>query len=119
MTKGTVYGTMIRLLDDFDAKYPESKGNRKDFNSMMKGVKSYIDELKSVVPESDWRTMDFPRYPMMSDKETVHFYVAVEDNVTIDIEYFRERLEDIHSALEALRLHFGQMIEYRNEVGEV
>ena len=110
-----LYGTMIKLLDDFDKKYPESKGNRKDFNTMMSGVKSYIDELKTVVPQDDWRTMDFPRYPIMSDKVTDHFYIADKDNVTIDVAYFRQRIEDIHDALELLTLHFGQMIDYRNE----
>lgn len=110
-----LYATMVKLLNDFENENPQSKGNRKDFNSMMKGVKSYIDELKEVVPESDWKTMDFPRYPLMSDKETEHFYIADKDNVTIDVEYFRNRIEDMHDALDSLTCHFSYLIENRNE----
>lgn len=110
------YGKMISLLNDFDNKYPKEKGERKAFNSMMSCVKDYIDEIKTMVPEKELKSMDFPRYPMMNDKETEHFYIIDSDNVTIDIGYLLTRTEEIRDALESLTLHFGAMIDSREEV---
>ena len=110
------YGKLTRLLNDFDNKYPEARGNKKDFNSMMSGVKDYIDEIKAMVPEKELKSMDFPRYPVMSDKETKHFYIKDVDNVTIDVEYLLTRAEEMRNALESLTLHFGEMIESQEEV---
>ena len=49
---------------------------------------------------------------MMKDNNTVQFYIAYNHNVTIDVEYFRERIEDMHDALESLTFYFNQMIDH-------
>lgn len=106
-----LYNTMLRLIKDFRDNHPSFKHDQKSFNSLMSGVNSYIDELKHTIPENDRRTMDFPRYPMMSDKITSHFYVQDSDNVTIDLEYFKARAESIHVALESFTMQLQEMCE--------
>lgn len=104
-----LYYTMLRLITDFRKNHPDFPFDQKSFNNMMSGVDSYIDELKHIIPENDWKSMDYPRYPIMSDKATPHFYIEDSDNVTIDIEYFRMRAEGIHDALESLTMQLQEL----------
>ena len=82
---------------------------------MTSSLKDYIDELKIVIPEKDWRTMDFTRYPLMSDKKTDHFYIVDSHNITVDVEFFRNRIVSINNSLKSLAVYFDSMIENMGE----
>lgn len=110
-----LYGTFLKLFSEYENKHPEARGNRKDFNSMTSSLKDYIDELKIVIPEKDWRTMDFTRYPLMSDKKTDHFYIVDSHNITVDVEFFRNRIVSINNSLKSLAVYFDSMIENMGE----
>ena len=106
-----LYNTMLRLIKDFANNHPSFKYNQKAFKHLMSGADWYINELKNIIPEKEWKAMDFPRYPMMRDKATPHFYISNLDNVTIDMEYFKMRAEEIHEAFESLTMQLQETCE--------
>ena len=113
-----LYATYLKLMDEFEKTNSSIKGDKKQFSSLMSSVKNYIDEIKALVPEKNRKLMDYSRYPMMSDKDTNHFYIESIDNVTIDVEYFRDRIKTIYDSLESMFNYLDVLIEYNEESWE-
>ena len=109
------YGEFMSLLRRFEREHPDVGGDKKELDALLSSVSSYIGELKDVFPERQRVSMDYPRYPVMSDKRTAHFYVKERDNVTVDVEYFIERIEQMFLGFDSLAGYFDLHVDYTRQ----
>jgi len=97
-----------QLFQTVQAKIRDYKDNDwvKHFNTQNSNLSEYINELFSLISKvGNKDNMDFSRYPITNKYEN-HFYVDRIDNVTIDLENFIERFEQIKESLDERASYF-------------
>ena len=114
-----LFNSVSNRMDDVLQKYDFLTENKKGYNSLMKNLKSYIDELYDKLMLSDQKgdpnsKMSFSRYPFSKDYQE-YFYVKELQNVVVDLENFIYRFREIGDNLDRLAGFFYNLIEIKNE----
>ena len=114
-----LFNSVSKRTDDVLKKYDFLNEKKKNFNTMMKNLKMYIEELYDKLMMTDqmgnpMSNMDYSRYPFSKDYQE-HFYVKETENVVVDLENFVERFEEIGDNLDTLSGFFFDLVMMKAE----
>jgi len=103
---------IAELLGNLKGKIKRKEATTKGLQKHLSSVQLYVDELTAHFSGDDKKVkMDFARYPMDA-KGIPYCYVKSRENVTVDVEYLHQQLEDMHTALEALYLQYSVELDW-------
>lgn len=100
-----IFTVVCARVDEFES----DKEKKQQFINMTKNLREYIDELFCKISRNTGNrkkdNMDFSRYPF-DQKYVPHFYINEFDNVTVDLENFLNRFQEIGDNLRLISEYY-------------